>query len=103
MNAKIPDGAGRIILDVNKEITLDLDNCENSTRTFKIIEALGNCGTAIAYKVSYDGADNNRYIYVLKELYPVPAEGKRVIRRSGTSLDIDEYDDSAPSSHRYKR
>ena len=57
MNAKIPDGAGRIILDVNKEITLDLVNCENSTRTFKIIEVLGNGGTAIAYKVSYDGAD----------------------------------------------
>ena len=68
MNAKIPDGAGRIILDVNKEITLDLVNCENSTRTFKIIEVLGYGGTAIAYKVSYDGADNNRYIYVLKEL-----------------------------------
>lgn len=103
MNAKIPDGAGRIILDVNKEITLDLVNCENSTRTFKIIEVLGNGGTAIAYKVSYDGADDNRYIYVLKELYPVPAEGKNVIRRSGASLDIDEYDESAPSSHRYKR
>lgn len=103
MNAKIPDGAGRIILDVNKEITLDLVNCENSTRTFKIIKVLGDGGTAIAYKVSYDGADNNRYIYVLKELYPVPAEGKSVIRRSGVSLNIDEYDDSTPSSHRYKR
>lgn len=103
MNEKIPDGAGRIILDVNKEITLDLVNCENSTRTFKIVEVLGKGGTAIAYKVSYDGADNNRYIYVLKELYPVPAEGKSVIRRSGASLDIDEYDDSVPSSRRYKR
>lgn len=103
MNTIIPDDAGRVILEVNKEITLDLVNCANGTRTFKIVGVLGSGGTAIAYKVSYDGADNNRYLYVLKELYPIPAEGKKTIRRFGASLDIDEYDDSVTSSHHYKR
>lgn len=103
MNTIIPDDAGRVILEVNKEITLDLVNCANCTRTFKIVSVLGSGGTAIAYKVSYDGADNNRYLYVLKELYPIPTEGKEAIKRYGASLNIDEYDGSVSISHRYKR
>ena len=103
MNGKIPEDAGRVILEVNKEITLDLINCENNSRTFTILKVLGCGGTAIAYKVSYDGADNNRYLYVLKELYPVPSEGNKAISRFGASLTIDDYEKKAKSSHSYKR
>ena len=89
---QIPKDAGRVILEVNKEITLDLINCENNSRTFTILKVLGCGGTAIAYKVSYDGADNNRYLYVLKELYPVPSEGNNAISRVRASLAIDDYE-----------
>lgn len=103
MNGKIPEDAGRVILEVNKKITLNLVNCESEYRTFTIIKVLGCGGTAIAYKVSYDGADNNRYIYVLKELYPVPAEGKNAISRVGASLAIDDYENNAQTSYSYKK
>lgn len=103
MNGKIPEGAGRVILEVNKKITLNLVNCESEFRTFTIIKVLGCGGTAIAYKVSYDGADNNRYIYVLKELYPVPADGNNAISRFGASLAIDNYENNAQPSYSYKK
>lgn len=103
MNARILDDVGRVFLDVNDEITLDLVNCENSSRTFKIVEVLGCGGTAIAYKVSYEGSDNNRYLYVLKELYPVPTKGNNAISRFGSSLDIDGYEEIAQPSQRYTK
>lgn len=101
MSERILEGAGRVRLDVGKTITLNMVSSEESTQTFEIIEMIGCGGTAIAYKVSYSGADNNRYLYVLKELYPVPAEGTKAINREGASLDIDSYDKIACPSQKY--
>ena len=101
MSDRITEGLSRKVLDVNKEITLDLVNCEGRSRTFTIVEVLGCGGTAIAYKVSYEGADNNRYLYVLKELYPAPTKEAEVISRFGPSLMIDEYENNVPPSHSY--
>lgn len=67
----------------------------DGTRTFDIIGELGDGGNVIAYKVKYDGADISRYMYVLKEVYPVPSEPFRTLRRggeSGLNLEIDKYD-----------
>ena len=103
MTTKIPDGADRNYLGVNDKIKLDLVNCEGSSRTFTINEVLGCGGTAIAYKVNYDGADKNKYVYVLKELYPVPAEGDKAILRVRASLNIDRYEDEVSPIYSYKR
>lgn len=81
-------------LSPNTSITLT--SCGSTdTRTFDIIEELGDGGTVIAYKVKYDSADTNRYMYVLKEVYPMPLKQFGALRRSGEAglnLEIDQYD-----------
>jgi len=81
-------------LSPNKSITLTKCGATD-TRTFDIIEELGNGGTVIAYKVKYDSADTNRYMYVLKEVYPMPSKQFGELQRSGKAglnLEIDKYD-----------
>jgi len=102
MNEKTPDDFVRMSLPEDTEITLYRVNSDNEQRTFKIIEELGNGGTSIAYKVEYSGSDNNKYLYVLKELYPLAAVRNKCIRRFGKSLMIDEYEESAGKAHSYK-
>lgn len=89
----------RISLCIGSTIKLNVVNSENDTREFTIIEELGSGGTVIAYKVEYDGMDQNRYMYVLKELYPIPRPNDPFIERNDTSLAIDKYD--VKSSHKY--
>lgn len=102
MTEKPPIGSERMILPNDAEITLFRTNSDNDLMKFKILEVLGNGGTAIAYKVEYKGSDNNRYLYVLKELYPLASKGKSCIRRFGKSLMIDEYEETTGQAHSYK-
>ncbi len=82
----------RISLCIQETIELNPVNDDGASRTFRILEELGSGGTAIAYKVEYDGADNNRYLYVLKEVYPCPTSNNPAIARRVNTLQIDEYD-----------
>lgn len=90
-------------LSPNTSITLT--SCGSTdTRTFNVIEELGDGGTVIAYKVKYDSADTNRYMYVLKEVYPMPSKQFGALRRSGKAglnLEIDQYDVNYYQSCRY--
>lgn len=91
----------RISIRVGETISLTPVNNAGESRIFHILEELGSGGTTIAYKVEYEGADNNRYLYVLKEIYPIPYGDNPAIRRNGNSLEIDSYDEKVPSTSSY--
>lgn len=91
----------RISIRVGETISLTPVNNAGESRIFHILEELGSGGTTIAYKVEYEGADNNRYLYVLKEIYPIPHGDNPAIRRNGNSLEIDSYDEKVPSASNY--
>ena len=66
----------------------------DGTLTFDIICELGDGGNVIAYKVRYAGADTDRYMYILKEVYPLPLKQSVMLRRggkTGLNLETDRY------------
>lgn len=91
----------RISIKVGETISLTPINNDGNAKNFRILEELGSGGTAIAYKVEYEGADNNRYLYVLKEIYPIPHGENPPIKRNGNSLEIDSYDEKVTPNSSY--
>ena len=96
MNGHSVQKSKRNAISPNNTFTLTLYNT-TETKTFNIIDEIGDGGTVIAYKVSFDGADTVKYLYVLKEVYPLPSEEYGTLlrgRNEGKSLDIENFNHS---------
>lgn len=100
MNSNNKYARKRIKLQPGANIKLSMVGSEDDTREFHILEILGEGGTAVAYKVSYDGSDNNKYLYVLKEINPVHTEKRMAVERYGDHLNIDGYDSEYPNVYK---
>ncbi len=71
---------------------IELHECgsANQSQQFEILEILGSGGSVITYKVRFQSAEN-KYTYILKELYPMQNNVHDILERQDMVLQLDSY------------
>lgn len=110
--ANDPNAYYRDPLKPGTAITLTRLNTNSEQRTFVIRKVLGQGACMLSYQVDYeagdadcrtdDEAEGMKYIYVLKELYPVSPDPYCSILRLDPHLQIDQYEQNTACKGFYR-